>query len=73
MNKLLVIIIIIILLLFFFNTYNESFVSNLTIIDPYSVYLFADTSKKEEWWNDTHARELYYYRDYVPQFLLTQK
>ena len=54
-------------MLYFFGSYNEPFVSDLTIIDPYSLYLFADASKKEDWWNDTHARKLYYYRDYVMQ------
>ena len=28
-------------------SYNETFVSDLTIIDPYSLYLFDDISKKK--------------------------
>ena len=67
MNTLLILIIISIILLFLFKPYNEPFVSDLTIINPYSLYLFRDISRKEAWWNKTHGRKLYYYRDYVPQ------
>ena len=42
--------------------------SYLSIVDPYSLYLFKDISEKEAWWNKTHARKFYYYRDYVPPY-----
>ena len=42
--------------------------SYLSIVDPFSLYLFQDISAKEDWWNVTHQRKLYYYRDYVPQY-----
>lgn len=65
-------IIIILLALFNFNKYNESFNPNpgsyLSIVDPYSLYLFKDISEKEDWWNKTHSRKFYYYHNYVPQY-----
>ena len=64
--NILFIILIILLLMLLVKSYHEPFISNLTIIDPYSIYLHRDISKKEDWWNKTHARQLYYYRDYVP-------
>jgi len=46
----------------------NNFIKYLSIIDPYSLYLHKNISEKEDWWNKTHARKLYYYRDYIPQF-----
>lgn len=51
------------------NINKESFVSNLSYIDPNCIYLHADISEKEDWWNKTHGRKLYYYHDYEPQYM----
>ena len=45
--------------------YKENFV-NLSIVDPYSLYLHADISDKEDWWHHTHTKNMYYYHNMVP-------
>ena len=63
--EILFILIIILVILWYISNRSEPFANNLTIIDPYSLYLFKDISRKEDWWNKTHGRKLYYYRDYT--------
>ena len=48
----------------------ESFCSPgeyMSIVDPYSIPLWLNTSAKEDLWNYDHTRKFYYYRDMVPQ------
>lgn len=63
-----IIIVIFIVLVLLYKNNNEFFVSNLSIVDPSPLYLFKDITQKEDWWNNTHGRKLYYYRDYVPEY-----
>lgn len=65
---LLAIIILYHLYYFHIENFNPNPGSYLSIVDPFSLYLFQDISAKEDWWNVTHQRKLYYYRDYVPQY-----
>lgn len=71
MNFIIITILIIAILsfLYFTGPYNETFIGNLTIVDPYSIYLYDDITEKQNWWNVTHSKKLYYYHDYVPQYL----
>ncbi|QKF94513.1 hypothetical protein QKU48_gp1055 [Fadolivirus algeromassiliense] len=61
-----VIILAILTLLYFSGPHNESFVANMSIVDPYSIFLHDGITEKQHWWNVTHAKKLYYYHDYVP-------
>lgn len=36
-------------------------------LDQYSLVLHEIASKKADWWNKTHGRNLYYYHNQVPQ------
>lgn len=45
----------------------DTFISNLSSIDPLPVYLHKTISDKEDYWHNTHSRKLYYYRDMIPQ------
>lgn len=38
----------------------------IPLIDPYSVYLHADISKREDIWKLAHTKKLYYYDNIVP-------
>jgi hypothetical protein len=58
-------IIVSLLILFIYNK-NESFVTDLSIVDPYSLFLHKDISDKEDWWHRTHTAKFYYYHDMVP-------
>lgn len=63
-----IILIILIILVFGVITFRrENFASNLTIVDPYSLYLHQNIMEKADWWDQTHSRKLYYYHDMVPQ------
>ncbi|ARF10080.1 hypothetical protein Indivirus_12_8 [Indivirus ILV1] len=61
---LLVILFLIIMAYSRIENFNEND-AHLSIVDPYSLYLHKDISEKEDWWNYTNNRKLYYYRDYV--------
>ena len=37
----------------------------MSIVDPYSIPLWLNTSAKEDLWNYNHTRKLYYYRDMI--------
>ena len=62
---------IILILLYKSNTemFVTNLVSDLSYIDPNCVYLWKDISEKEDWWNKTHAKKLYYYDDMVPPYI----
>jgi len=61
-------ILIVLVILFIITKFNkETFVSNMTIVDPYSLYLHKDIMEKADWWNQTHRRKFFYYHDMVPQ------
>jgi hypothetical protein len=63
MNIILILLIVILIMFFIKIFYNlpEPFA------DPYSICLHHDISEKEDWWNKTHSKKLYYYYNYVPQ------
>lgn len=69
-TKMSTIFIIAVFLLFFimyiYWPYQESFATDLSIVDPFSLYLHKDISEKEDWWHKTHTRKFYYYHDMVP-------
>lgn len=44
----------------------EGFRGFKPIIDPEPIELFKKISEKEQWWNETHAKQLYSYYNYVP-------
>lgn len=71
MNFIIILIILVVIILMYKNQ-SESFTTNLvtdlSYIDPNCVYLWKDISEKEDWWNKTHGKKLYYYRDYTPQY-----
>ena len=54
------------IIIYRYGSYNEKFVANLSIVDPFSLYLHNDISNKEDWWHKTHSNKFYYYRDMVP-------
>ena len=58
------IIVTLLAILYFNGPYNEKFASNLSIIDPYSLYLHENISEKENRWNELHKTQYYY--DPVP-------
>lgn len=70
MNLILIIIITILILIYLKSFKNETFVSYLSIVDPFSLYLHKNITEKEDWWNETHAKNFYYYQDYVPQIYM---
>jgi len=63
-------LIILIITVLLYRNKTEFFVTNLvsdlSYIDPNSTYLWEDISEKEDWWNKTHSKKLYYYADMVP-------
>ncbi|ARF12438.1 hypothetical protein Klosneuvirus_5_108 [Klosneuvirus KNV1] len=65
-------LIILIITVLLYRNKTEFFVTNLvsdlSYIDPNSTYLWEDISEKEDWWNKTHGKKLYYYADYVPPY-----
>lgn len=61
MKVLLIIIIAILIILYLFMQQREPFINNLTIVNPYSLYLWSDISKKEDWWNFLHVRPQIYF------------
>ena len=67
-----IILVIFVVLAIMYSNNTEFFVTNLvtdlSYIDPNSLYLWADISEKEDWWNKTHGRKLYYYNDMVPPY-----
>ena len=66
-------LVIFLILIFLYRNDTEFFVTNLvsdlSYIDPNPPYLWADISEKEDWWNKTHAKKLYYYADMVPPYM----
>lgn len=62
----LILFIILLVILFLINQKNEEFVSNLSMIDPSPVYYYRIVSDKELWWNLSHSKKLFYYRDMSP-------
>lgn len=50
----------------YLDPYKENFVTNLSIVDPYSLYLHDDISNREDWWHRTHTKNMYYYHNMVP-------
>ena len=50
----------------YLNPYKEKFVTNLSIVDPYSLYLHDDISNREDWWHHIHTKNMYYYHNMVP-------
>jgi hypothetical protein len=44
-----------------FLCHTESFIGDLTIVDPTSLYLHDDISEKEDWWRITHHRQPIYF------------
>ncbi len=60
-----IIIIVLVLLIIYLTRYNvENF--EIPFTDPYSLYLHADTTRREEIWNLAHTNKLYYYYHEVP-------
>jgi hypothetical protein len=56
---------ILLLIIYYYKYKVEKFA--IPYIDPYSLYLHADITKKEETWRRQHRRKLYYYDDIIPQ------
>jgi hypothetical protein len=70
MSVIIILIIALILILLIFKYKNnkniipESFIDDFSFLRDYQIM-----SNKEDWWNKTHARNLYYYQDYVPIYM----
>lgn len=68
-----IILVILIVVGLLYKNQTEFFVTNLvsdlSYIDPNAPYLWEDISEKEDWWNKTHSKKLYYYADMVPQYM----
>lgn len=68
-----IILVVVIVIVLLYRNKTEFFVTNLvsdlSYIDPNCTYLWQDISEKEDWWNKTHAKELYYYADMVPPYM----
>lgn len=47
--------------IYMFLCHTESFIGDLTIVDPTSLYLHDDISEKEDWWRITHHRQPIYF------------
>ena len=62
----LIFLIVLISGLIYVNPYKEKFVTKLSIVDPYSLYLHDDISNREDWWHHTHTKNMYYYHNMVP-------
>lgn len=63
-----ILLIFLIIVIMFLLKRHENFSGEyMSIVDPYSLYLWADISAREDLWNYDHTRKLYYYRDMVPQ------
>lgn len=63
--KYIIIILIVILLFAVLNSYKrENFA--IPVIDPYSLILHADATRREDVWNEAHTHKLYYYDNIVP-------
>ena len=71
MKFIIIILLIILLVILIMNNANENNVENFGIpyIDPYSLCLHADTTRREEVWNLAHSQKLYYYDGVEPQHL----
>ena len=70
MNNIMIIIIIILialLLVYLYITSIEPFGEYLSIVDPYSIPLWQDASRREDLWNHKNTWKLNYYRDLVPK------
>jgi uncharacterized lipoprotein NlpE involved in copper resistance len=67
MIKLIIFIIILVLFVIFLgcNNRKEGFVNNLSIINPYSLWLHRNISEKERWWNRRGSEKRYYYSDMI--------
>lgn len=64
MTYIIIILLLILLISLSLNYKTENFA--IPIIDPYSLYLHADTTRREDIWNEAHTRKLYYYDNIVP-------
>jgi hypothetical protein len=65
MTYLIIILLIILIILLSINYKRENFA--IPCIDPYSLYLHADATRREEIWQLAHKKKLYYYDNIVPQ------
>ena len=54
-------IIIILIVVYVYMQYREPFVNNLSIVDPYSLYLHKDISEKEDYWGCIHTKQPIYF------------
>ena len=61
MKEYLIIIIAILIIAYISMCDRESFINNLSIVDPYSLYLHKDISEKEDWWNILHTKPTIYF------------
>ncbi len=57
------VLIITIIAIYMYQNQKDTFINNLSIVDPLPVYLHKDISEKEDLWHNTHSRKLYYYNN----------
>lgn len=60
MRHLIIIIVLLALIYGYFQT-KETFINNLSIVDPEPLYLHKDISEKENWWNIIHTKLSIYF------------
>lgn len=59
-----IILLLILILLLSINYRRENF--GIPCIDPYSLYLHANITRREDIWQNAHKKKLYYYDNVVP-------
>ncbi len=50
-------------ILYYIRQSYEYFCPLISQVDPTSIFLHEDISRKEDWWEMTHAKKLYDYHD----------